>query len=78
MYIARNLNVGINVGINLSKTERLVLDCIKQDKAISAEAIAIKIGVTERTVARALKKLREEQIIERIGSNKTGYWEIIK
>ena len=76
--LVKGQNVGINVGINLNKTERLVLDCIKQDKAISAEAIAIKIGVTERTVTRALKKLREEQIIERIGSNKAGYWEIIK
>lgn len=70
------INVGINVGIKLTDTDKKVLDYIKKDNTDSAESIAEKIGVTERTVARILKKLREANMIIRVGSNKTGHWEI--
>ena len=29
-------------------------------------------------VQRAIKKLIDEKLIRRVGSNKTGYWEIIQ
>ena len=32
---------------------------------------------TEMTVQRAIKKLIDEKLIRRVGSNKTSYWEII-
>ena len=32
---------------------------------------------TEMTVQRAIKKLIDEKLIRRVGSNKNGYWEII-
>jgi predicted HTH transcriptional regulator len=35
----------------------------------------LKIGVA--TVKRGIKKLKEEGKIKRVGSDKTGYWEII-
>lgn len=76
--LLKDQNVGINVGIKMSDTEQRVIECIKQDNKLSAEAIAIKIGVTERTVSRTLKKLKEKQFIMRIGSNKTGFWKIIQ
>ena len=76
--LLKDQNVGINVGIKMSDTEQRVIECIKKDNKLSAEAIAIKIGVTERTVSRTLKKLKEKQFIMRIGSNKTGFWKIIQ
>ena len=31
---------------------------------------------TEMTVQRAINKLMDEKLIKRVGSNKTGYWQI--
>lgn len=71
------INVTINVSINLSKTEALVLDIIKNNKGINKTQIAKMIDRAEMTVQRAIKKLIDEKLIRRVGSNKTGYWEII-
>ena len=38
----------------------------------------IKTKLSEPGVKKNLKRLKEKGIIIRVGSNKTGYWEIIK
>ena len=35
------------------------------------------IGVTDRTIERQLNKLQKEDKIERIGSDKSGHWQIL-
>lgn len=35
-----------------------------------------QLNLGESTVYRAIQKFKEEGIIERIGSNKTGYWKL--
>lgn len=42
----------------------------------TAARIAQVLGVSERTVRRSFKKLREYGFIERIGSDKAGYWSV--
>ena len=36
----------------------------------------IKTSLSEPGVKKNLKQLKEKGIIERVGSNKTGYWKI--
>ncbi len=71
-------DVGVNVGVKLSETERRVLECIKENGEFSAEEIAKKIQKDKRTVERAIKSLKELDIIERNGSDKTGSWKVIE
>lgn len=68
----------INNGIKLTSTEREVLESIKKCGKSSVKIISSQIGVSERTVFRALKKLKEYNIVQHLGSNKNGYWIIIK
>ena len=42
----------------------------------TAVRIAQALGVSERTVRRSFKKLRDYGFIERIGSDKAGYWSV--
>jgi len=35
-------------------------------------------GISIRTVERIIAELREEGIVKRIGSRKTGYWEVVE
>ena len=38
----------------------------------------LKTGLSEPGVKKNLKQLKDKDIIARIGSNKTGYWEVLK
>lgn len=61
---------------NLSDEERLILNHLKLNNKLSAKKIAEEINVPFRTVQRILANLKKLNIIERIGSNKAGYWHI--
>ncbi len=78
-------NVGVNVGVNdedvgvkLSLTARKVLEYLHSDNSADANKMAEVFAVTRRTVERALKKLRDSGYIRRVGSDKAGYYEILK
>ena len=71
---AENEAEPINDPINEPINE--VLAVIRDYPALSKEKIAEKIGMSRATVTRALAKLVEAGKIQRIGSNKTGYWKV--
>ncbi|MBR2091540.1 MAG: HTH domain-containing protein [Fibrobacter sp.] len=43
---------------------------------ITAEMIAKKINVTDKTIKRDIELLKKQKIIVRIGSRKNGYWKV--
>lgn len=53
-----------------------VFSLIKQDNKITATQISQKLNISLSTAKRRIKELKEQKIIERIGSDKTGYWKI--
>lgn len=55
-----------------------VFSMIKHNNKITAIEISVKLGKSLATVKRKIKNLKERKIIERIGSDKTGYWKILK
>lgn len=57
---------------------KLVLAVIADNPNLSKEKIAEKIGMSRATVTRALAKLVEIGAIQRVGSGKSGHWEIVE
>lgn len=53
------------------------IDSKLNDKYITQNKIAEKLNVNVRTIKRNFKVLIDNNIIERVGSDKTGYWEIL-
>jgi len=51
-----------------------VMAQINLEPEITVEKIAHNIGKSESTVNKSIKKLRKDQLIERIGSRKIGQW----
>ncbi|MGL4209061.1 MAG: helix-turn-helix domain-containing protein [Candidatus Adiutrix sp.] len=45
---------------------------------MTQKRLASETDLSIRTVARELKRLRDAGIIRRIGSDRAGYWEIVK
>ena len=51
-----------------------ILDLIMEDSKMTQIQMAEKLGVTRSTVSSNLKVLKEKGVIERIGSDRNGYW----
>lgn len=66
------------VKIKKPSTESEVFNLLRSDPKQTRLQLSAKLKKTVRTVQRALNKLSLEEKIRRIGSNKTGYWEILK
>jgi ATP-dependent DNA helicase RecG len=66
-----------NNGTNNSiPTDARVYMLLKEDPTQTRENLANKTGRTVRTIQRVLDKLTANGKIKRIGSKKTGYWEV--
>jgi len=61
----------------LSKTGQAVLNAIHEHPTYSYEQLATECGVSRPTIARTIKALQTLGCIRRIGSDKTGHWELI-
>lgn len=68
-----------NAPVNLKglKTPQAIMACIQQDNSVTRLEMAERIGKDIRTIARAIKRLQEAGRLKRVGSDKTGHWEII-
>ena len=69
-------NVPVNVGVKMSNSEMQVYNEIKNNVNITAQEISKKLNKTKRTIERIFTSLKEKRIIKRVGSDKTGHWEI--
>ncbi len=71
-------NATVNATVKLSETEKAILRLVSEDSAITIEGLSEKIGKHRTTILRALGQLREKGLVERVGSDKAGHWEIKK
>ena len=67
---------GLKDGIKLSKNQEEILRLIQENKNITREALAEKVGISTRNVEKRIADLKEKGILKRIGSRKSGCWEI--
>ena len=64
--------------ITLNDTLNDTLNLLKINPNMKQKDIAIKLRVSEPTIKRNIKELKEKGYIEREGSKKTGHWKILK
>ena len=67
---------GINEGIKLNKNEKTVIAVISSDPSTNTVDIQEATGLSESTVYRTIRGLREKGVLTREGSKKTGRWMI--
>lgn len=58
--------------------DRSIMKIILENKYITIPELASLIKKSEPTIHRHLDHLSELNMIRRVGSRKTGYWEVIK
>ena len=60
----------------LTTAQQKVLDIIIKSPNITVPEISVQLDISERMVAYHIKALKDKGIIHRVGSRKTGYWEV--
>ena len=63
--------IGI-VNVTVNDTVKL----IEADQRITIDELALKLNKSRRTITRIIKKMQEYGVVSRIGSDKTGYWQV--
>lgn len=56
--------------------ERMLLWLLAEDPGYTMLQLSEKIGVSRKTIALRLKKLKDSGAIERVGSDYKGYWKV--
>jgi len=64
------------VSNHFSVREQQIIELITNNNRIPLNTIAANLTVSKRTILRDIKKLKAEKIIDRMGSEKNGYWKI--
>ena len=73
IYHAKSDKIILKVGDD----EKSVLEMLRNNPNLTIEELSLKISKSIRSSNRIIASLKAKQLIERIGSNKTGYWKVI-
>lgn len=69
---------GKNLSEELNNNEKRILLELINNPSISYDTLVVELGISRRTASKVFVSLVEKGYIERIGTNKKGYWKVIK
>lgn len=72
------VNEPVNDPVKLEEVERKILEEIENNSNVTRKELANLLNLSETTIKRKLSNLKKYNIIERVGSDKKGFWKIIK
>ncbi len=72
------INGTINGTIKLSQLEQNLLILLSNQPTLTIPELVSQLKKSERTIKRSLKNLQINERLKRIGSRKTGHWEVLK
>ena len=76
---------GTKTGTNDTKTgtdvheediEAKIVELIRENKKITQKEMQEQTGTSLRSIKRYISKLQSDSVIKRVGSSRSGYWEI--
>jgi predicted HTH transcriptional regulator len=72
--------VGVDYGDDVGVVNNVdkILKAIAYEPQITQKNLAVKTKISTRTVSREIRELRNSGVIQRVGSDRLGYWEIAK
>ena len=68
----------VKVTDKVTDKEQELLTLLTEDPGYTMPQLAERLSVSRKTVAARLKKLKDAGLIERIGSDRKGYWKLLK
>lgn len=62
----------------LNKTQAIIIKEIRNNPNITQKELELIVGVGHTAIRNNISKLKKNKIIKRIGSDRNGYWEVLK
>ena len=62
--------------IRLNNTQHRILTEIRNNPNVTKPQLVSLLSVSKTTINNGISTLKKKGLIERIGSNKTGYWKV--
>ena len=72
----RNVVTNVVTNVVLNENEKQILELLRSNNYLTASKISEMIDKSSRNIQRIMDSLKNKGLIERIGSNKTGYWKV--
>lgn len=69
-------NVPDNIEVKSSDRIGTLISLMTENSHITIAQLAKVFSVNEKTIKRDIEKLKNEGIVERVGSTKSGYWKV--
>ncbi len=60
----------------LVESQRKIVELVKANPKISKKEMSESIGISTTAIDKHIKRLRDKNILKRVGSNRSGYWEL--
>ena len=76
-WITFKSNTSDKVPDNLTEYQKKIMKLIEVNKQISMSKMSKSVGISKRKILDNIIKLKDKNLIRRIGKPKTGHWEII-
>lgn len=64
--------------ITMEPTQDKILYLIKKNPRITQTMMSNELGFARSTISSNIRKMKEQGIIERIGSDRNGYWKTLQ
>ena len=73
---SKNVPKNVPINVPIKDRQKKIIEVLIKDPHVSAQNLAEKFGVTEKTIKRDLQMLKKQNLIARVGANKNGYWKV--
>ena len=70
-------NAPVNAPVKLNKTQSAIVKAMRNDNHITYEDLGTIVEVDRSTIRRNIAVLKKKGVIQRIGEDKNGYWEVV-
>lgn len=77
-FIRPNVHINVHTNEELSELEQLIYNLIDSNDKITKVEMGVRAQKSKRTIQRIIASLTQKGLIERVGSNKYGYWKVTK
>ena len=67
---------GEKVGENLTGNQRQILALLRQHPYMAARELAQQVGISSRKIEQNIARLKELELLKRIGPARGGHWEV--
>ena len=74
---AKRIGLGEKLGVKLGENEAEILRILAENKNTTSKQLSVIIGISTTAVENNIAKLKKKGILNRIGPDKGGYWEVL-